>query len=386
MKVTLSTIGKFHTFDLARELHKRGYLESIYTGYPRMKLQNEDLPQNLIKTYPWLHAPYMLFRQRQMLGNTIIKNWEYWSRVSLAKHVAKNIEDCDVHVALSSSGLESGLVVKNRGGKYICDRGSTHIREQDNILREEHDLWNLKYSPIDPRIIEREEAEYAAADLITVPSKFNFDSFLKQGVPAEKLRKVSYGVNLSKFSKTADPSVDSFDIIFVGIVSLRKGVPYLLQAFKKLVHKNKTLKLIGAYDAETVAWLRKEKILTDDVQLLGPVPQYELKNLMSKAHVMVLPSVEEGLAMVQAQAMACGCPVIATTNTGSNDLYDDGVEGYIVSPRDIYALTNRLQRLADDENLRMEMSHAALRRVNKIGGWRAYGENITENYEKLMFI
>ena len=55
--------------------------------------------------------------------------------------------------------------------------------------------------------------------------------------------------------------------------------------------------------------------------------------------------IEEGLALVQAQAMACGCPVIASRNTGSEDLFVDGKEGFIVNARDVAALRDRMQRL-----------------------------------------
>jgi starch synthase len=88
---------------------------------------------------------------------------------------------------------------------------------------------------------------------------------------------------------------------------------------------------------------------------------------------MVLPSIEEGLALVLAQSMACECPVIATRATGAEDLFTDGVEGCIVEDRDIAALTARMQQLADDPQQRGRMAAAARLRVNSIGGWEEYG-------------
>jgi glycosyltransferase involved in cell wall biosynthesis len=108
--------------------------------------------------------------------------------------------------------------------------------------------------------------------------------------------------------------------------------------------------------------------------MLGSVPQPELAALMSRSHVLALPSIEEGLALVQAQAMACGCPVLCSTNSGGEDLFTDGVEGFIVPIRDPDALADRLQRLADDPNLQHSMRHAALQRVRTIGGWKEYGD------------
>ena len=63
------------------------------------------------------------------------------------------------------------------------------------------------------------------------------------------------------------------------------------------------------------------------------MPQDRLAAIMSSSHVMILPSIEEGLALVQAQAMACGCPLISSTNTGGEDLFSDGVEGFVVPIR-----------------------------------------------------
>jgi glycosyltransferase involved in cell wall biosynthesis len=66
--------------------------------------------------------------------------------------------------------------------------------------------------------------------------------------------------------------------------------------------------------------------------------------------------------------------VLASTNTGGEDLFTDGVEGFIVPVRDVEALADRMQRLADDPALQQRMSEAALRRVRLIGGWSEYGD------------
>ena len=110
------------------------------------------------------------------------------------------------------------------------------------------------------------------------------------------------------------------------------------------------------------------------VEFLGSVPQADLPKIMSESHVLVLPSIEDGFGLVMSQAMACGCPVIASTNTGGEDLFADGVEGFIVPIRDVDALANRMQRLMDDPDLQRRMSEAALARVRYLGGWTQYGD------------
>jgi alpha-maltose-1-phosphate synthase len=111
--------------------------------------------------------------------------------------------------------------------------------------------------------------------------------------------------------------------------------------------------------------------------VMGSMSQEKLAELMSSSHVMVLPSIEEGLALVQAQAMACGCPLISSVNSGGEDLFENGVEGFLVPIRSPEAIHDRLAHLADDPNLRQQMSAAAQLRVKTLGGWNDYGETYT---------
>jgi glycosyltransferase involved in cell wall biosynthesis len=255
---------------------------------------------------------------------------------------------------------------------FICDRGSTHQRYQEQIIADEYARWGVDTPPSDPRDTRREEAIYAQADAITVPSTVAARSFVEMGVPASKVHVIPYGVRLENFRPTAEPAADSFDVLFAGSVGLRKGVPYLLEAFARVQHPHKRLRLVGAVQEDIRALL--PKLPMNGVEMLGVLPQAELAALMSRSHVLVLPSIEEGLALVQAQAMACGCPVVCSTNTGGEDLFSDGVEGFVVPIRDVPALSDRMQRLADDPGLQQRMREAALKRVRSIGGWKEYGD------------
>jgi alpha-maltose-1-phosphate synthase len=150
----------------------------------------------------------------------------------------------------------------------------------------------------------------------------------------------------------------------------------LAEAFQRIDHPAKTLSFVGWQSAEMITLLRQQNLWPEDARVLGHVSQSQLKDVMSRSHVMVLPSVEEGLALVQAQAMACGCPVIGTYNTGAEDLFSDGQEGYIVPIRDAGALAERLQHLADHPEQRAEMGQRALAKVKSLGGWHQYGEKV----------
>jgi alpha-maltose-1-phosphate synthase len=385
MDIVLSTLGKFHTFDLARELHARGSLRAVFSGYPRLKLRGERLPNELVRTFPWLHAPYVAARAHGRLGVRAMHLWEYLDRVALDRYVSRCMPRCDLFVGLSSSALRSGRAAHAIGAKYVCDRGSAHIRVQDQLLREEHELWGAPYEGIDPRIVDLEEREYAESDCITLPSNFAMRSFTGAGVAADKLRRLPYGVDISRFEPTAQPDPARFDIVFVGAMSLRKGVQYLTEAYGKVTHPAKSLSFVGNVSLELIHLLKRRARWYPDTRVMGPVAQSELKHLLSKSHVLVLPSVEDGFGMVLAQAMACGCPVIGTRHTGAEDLLgaDEG-EGFVVPARDSEALAQRLQRLADDPELRSAMGAAALARVKQLGGWGTYGSEAMAIYEELV--
>jgi alpha-maltose-1-phosphate synthase len=374
MQIVQAVLGAFHHFDLAHELHERGHLKKIYSTWPWARLKREGIPREFVESFILFHTPnYMLSRSR-LYPKSLYWMVERWNLAAFDAWLSWKMPECDAFVAISSVGLKTGALVQRRGGKFICDRGSTHHRHQTNVLIEEYARWGVANPPILMHHTELEEAIYAEADAITVPSTRAVKSFVDMGVPAAKMRQIPYGVRLERFSKVGEASSirERFEAVFVGHVSLRKGIPYLLEAFAKVQHPNKRLRVVGAMQKELEAILPRFPL--DGVEFLGAKPQAELPGILSGSHVLVLASVEEGLALVQAQAMACGCPVLATTATGSEDLYTDGVEGFIVEDRDTAALTERMQRLIETPGLQERMSAAAMARVRTIGGWHEYGE------------
>lgn len=381
MQVIQAVNGVFHHFDLARELESRGYLKRIYSTFPWRRLAREGVPRERVRMFPWMHTPLLALEQRWRLPRSLSLRLHAANFPLFDGWMASRIEECDAFVALSGSGLKTGGVVQSRGGLYVCDRGSSHIRYQDSIVREEYAHWGFPLEACSPRMMEREEAEYARADAITVPSEFARRSFLEMGIPAEKVFKVPYGVRLERFQKTKEPPRDSFEVLFAGTVSLRKGVPYLIEAFQKLKHPRKRLRLAGPVEAAAEQLL--QKLDMTDVEVLGRMPQPKLAEWMSASHVMVLPSIEEGLALVQGQALACGCPLISSLHTGGEDLFSDGVEGFLVPIRSSDAILERLTQLADDAALRERMSEAALQRVKTLGGWAEYGAKYSELLARL---
>jgi len=372
MKVSQAVFGVFHHFELARELDRRGYLDTVYSTWPWARLKREGLPHSKVQTWPWLHTPLTVLNRTGMLPRWVDDEMGYQNAVRFDEWTNRRIGTVDALIAISGAGLKTGRTLQQRGGVFICDRGSTHIRHRETIVAEESRRWGLPAPAEDPRDVVREETIYAAADAITVPSSYSRRSFIELGVPAEKVHTIPYGVRLEAFAKVAGPPADSFEVLFVGQVSPGKGVPYLLQAFQQLKHPRKCLRVVGSMSPEIQQIL--PRLPTGGVEFVGAVPQAQLPEMMSASHLLVLPSIDDGFGMVLSQALACGCPVLASTNTGADDLIADGDEGFIVPIRDVEALADRMQRLADDPDLQRRMSEAALACVKHLGGWRHYGD------------
>lgn len=374
MRVVQTVFGVFHHFELARELDRRGLLGMVYSTYPWRRLQREGVVREKVQTYPWFHTPEIAMLKAGLNTHWLRDPLSYANALAFDHWTSRRVRSepaPDVLIAISGSSLKTGRELQARGTRMVCDRGSSHFRYQYDLVTEEFKRWGVSYPVADPRDIRREEDIYQMADAITVPSRFSARSFVEMGMPAEKIHVIPYGVRLENFRRTAEPPAGRFDVLFAGAAGLRKGVPYLLEAFSKLRHPAKRLRFAGDIRPDLKPVL--ERLPREHVEFLGPVSQPRLAELMSASHVMVLPSIEEGLALVQGQALACGCPVISTTNTGGEDLFTNGVEGFIVPIRDTAALTDRMQQLADDTALQQRMSQAALERVRTLGGWNDYG-------------
>jgi starch synthase len=372
MRVTQAVFGVFHHFELAHQLHKRNHLEKIYSTWPWARLKREGLPHSLVSCFPYLHTPDYLLKRISFYSPRMSSKMAAWNTLSFDRWIAARIPRCDAFIAISGAGLLTGRKIQAAGGIFICDRGSTHQRFQEQLLDDEYRRWKLPLPLAQPHIALREEEIYATADAITVPSTVARRSFLHMGIPADKVHVIPYGVRLDRFTRTQSPPRDSFEVLYAGTVSLRKGIPYLLHAFARLKHPNTRLTVVGAIQDDIRSLL--STLPTENVVFAGSLPQSQLAEKMSASHLLVLPSVEEGLALVQGQAMACGCPVLATTATGAEDLFTSGREGFIVPDRDVDALTERMQLIADDPALQQRLSEAALLRVKSLGGWDQYGE------------
>jgi glycosyltransferase involved in cell wall biosynthesis len=380
ISIAVTTPTRFHHFALARELERRGCLAAIHTGLPRRAFPGALAEPSAIWPFPWLQTPLAAAERLRLLPGPAAERLRRLAWIALDRAVARRPPTFDVYVAHSGAGLAAGRAVQARGGVYVCDSGTAHVGAHRRLLRQEHDRLDLPPPTFEPGLVERALAEYDGADAITVPSTFALTSFLGEGVPRTRLSPLPYGVDARTFHRVR-PRDAEFRVLFVGALSAQKGLPYLLEGFARARLPNARLVLAGAAAPEARTLLARTPVA--GLELTGPLRRHRVVEEMSRASVLVLPSVHDGFGLVIGEAMACGCPVIATTHTGGPELVSDGREGFIVPPGDAEAIADRLGRLAADRALVESMAAAAVARIGGLRGWSAYGDGALALYVAL---
>jgi len=379
VKVSISVGGRFWAFFLAQQLLRYNLLDKLITSYPTFEVKKYGIPT--VKVYSIIEKE--LLQRAWSLFPQQIKY--YFDPQPLIHEIydwrASQIEiDSDILDVWSSFGLRTLRKAKEKGTVVILERGSSHIRYAAKIYEEEYDRIGQRVLPIHKNIIEKECCEYEEADYISIPSTFVKESFLEYGVPAAKLLQTPYGVDLNNFKKVPKKD-DIFRIIFVGGMTIRKGVHYLLQAFSELKLPDSELLLVGSINDEIKPFFKKYE---GNFKWIGNVPERELYKYYSQSSLFVIMSIEEGLALVQVQAMACGLPIICTTNTGGEDLIREGIEGFVINIRDVESLKEQIVYLYNNPGICKEMGQAALERAKTGFTWDDYGEKIINTYHNVL--
>lgn len=377
--IAVSASGRFHMFDLARQMLRLGQRVEILTGNPLCRVDRDLRPH--ARTHPFLHMAAALRQRIRPLPKTTW--WQDRDLEALGRWLARSVnpETTDILDGLDGPGPAAGRAMKKHGKAWVCNRGSAHILTQKALLEEEHRRWGVPPPYFSAEGLERCLAEYAEADAVVVPSDFAKRSFVEHGMRPEKTYVCPYGVDLSMFHSM--PKLDAtFRALFVGNASIQKGIGYLFDALRPLV-KNRLceLWLIGNLDNTAKDLLARNREI---FVYKGVHPRASLASLYSQGSVLVLPSIQEGLALVQAQAMACGLPVIATSNSGAENLFADGVEGFIVPIRDPLAIREKVEWIIEHPVEREAMAAKALERVKLTGGWDRYGEQCLAMYREIL--
>ena len=374
MKINLAVCGKFHYHNYVQYLDQADLLGRFYYSH---RLNTDAAALGISREHAvnlWVKQ-YALEAHDRLTRGWLVRELAPWYGDLWQRGVLRHWAKSDIlHLLLHGTGRALIRRAKSDGSCVIVEAVNQHPEGMMAILSEEHERLGLK--PIHERLLE----ELAAADFLLAPSIIVRDSFVKRGYDHRRTATLAYGVDLNRFrplsTESRLPRGKPFTVICVGQITPRKGHLYLLQAWKKLGLPNSELLLIGGVSLEMSPILRRYK----GIRHISKVPNSELREYYARSSVFVLPSLEDGFAVVCAEAMACGLPVITTVNTGAADIIADQKDGFIVPIRSPDAIAEHLELLYRDDGLRQEMSAAALAKARTELSWQRYAAQLRKFY------
>lgn len=349
LKIAIVVHGRFHSFDLARGLIERGNDVTILTNYPRQAAPRFGLPPARIRSFP-VHG--LLSRAVAATGSVALgRGFEAYGHQMFGRWAARMLarERWDAIHCWSGVAEETLRAEFPRETVRLLMRGSSHIAVQRRLLQEEEARVSVPLDQPSDWIVARETREYNLVDHIVVLSSFAKQSFIDEGIPASKISTLSLGVRVDAFKPAADVVAaraarirrgDPLNVLFVGTLSFRKGLWDLARVIASVDPARFRFTLVGKVMAEAEAMTAS---LGPDVQVVGKVPQAELPKVYTGGDVFLFPTIEDGFAVVLAQAKAAGLPIITTPNGAGHDLVRSERDGWIVPIRDADAMIARLR-------------------------------------------
>ena len=279
------------------------------------------------------------------------------------------IENEKFDLTLAFFGIPCGYIAMKLGLPYIVS-----LRGSDVPFYNERFKWpdKLVFRRLS-RVIWR-KAQYVIAlsnDLIQLA---------RNTTKTQKISVIYNGINIKEFYPDVEKNKQekSFNILFIGRLIERKGLIYLLEALQQITAEYPQTKLLVAGDGPMKMEYEnyvKNNGLSGKVEFLGIVKHDYIAELYRRAHVFVLPSLNEALGNVTQEALASGLPIV-TTKTGAAELIDDN--GFIIAKKSAKEIAEALRKIIEDENLRKKFS-ARSRELAENMSW----ENTAKKYYEL---
>lgn len=313
-------------------------------------------------------------------------------RMTLDAAVSRYIRKrgCSIFHGWTTECRNSLKAARGIGAKTIVERPAPHPVATRRLLQEEYERWNIPFPredghrwlrKIDARfrddVVSLEEFELA--DRVIVQSEFGAESFLSEGFPADRLFVLPRGVSLEEYAPRPEEKKETFRVLYVGMVCVRKGFLDLARAWEEADLPGAELWVVGQVHDELAPHLTRFRD-RPGVRFFGHMKGGAAR-MFSGASAFVLPSLVEGSAKTTYEAMAAGIPVITTKNAGS--VARDGVDGFIVPARDPSAIRDRLRLLHGDPERVRAMGSAARTRVAEFT-WDSYEERVLALYRELL--
>ncbi|MDP9171204.1 MAG: glycosyltransferase family 4 protein, partial [Acidobacteriota bacterium] len=384
MKIAVIVHGRFHAFDLARALLAEGHDVVVLTNYPVWATKRFGLPGSRVRSF-WLNGVVAriiprLFgrRMERRLAPFLHKSFGRWA----AREIHRNVYDL-VH---GFSGVaEESIRARGKGTLHFIVRGSAHIRVQDRLLAEEAARCGVSIERPSPWMIDREEREYRICDRIVVLSSFALKSFVREGVDPAKLICIPLGVDVKRFRSTPESLAERcrrvlaggpLKVLYTGNLQFRKGLQDIVHITQTLKDENFRFQMVGTVTDEAQAMVAK---LPATVELIPRQPQNSLPQWYAGADLYMLPTIEDGFAVVLTQASANGLPILTTPNCAGPDMVQDGLSGWVLPIRDPAAFVEKLRWC---ESHRPELVEMIQRVHNQFQprDWRDVAKDLQEAY------
>lgn len=378
----VTTIGFDPSGTLGRALR---VLPPAISRGPQQILRRREVPicvAGRVQTYPMREMVRAGFSRLSGLDILSDRLW-WWAERSFDGAVAKRWAGVTPFTyGFESASVDTFRAQKRAGGWCVLGQLIAHHRTTLELLRQEleaypeaatgYELHRLRSAH---RVNERKDEQYALSDLIVANSAFVKETFVDAGIPGEKIV-VMPGAGPSPAEVLARPrggeqAGQEERVIFLsaGARSIRKGTPYLLEAWRRLQARNRAELWMVGQDMlpPGLMWNLPGKVRARDT-----VSRADLFALYRQASVLVLPSLCEGFALVILEAMAHGLPVITTPNSGCGEFVEDGVNGWIIPIRHPDALAERMAWCCENPHVLQEMGRRSREKVAR-WTWDDYG-------------
>jgi len=367
---------------LLEGLEREGRLARFFTTVTSRKRRAYPVPAERIKTSP---ARELVRLALARFGTPITRHERGWASVdgvyrALDRKVARWVKDHAKRKAISwIYGYEDGALETFRTGwdagiRLAYELPIAYWETTRRLLGEEAARlpeWEptLGSTRDSEEKMARKTEELALAEKVICPSRFVMES-----VPLQARGRcvvAPFGSPVAGDGRRPGRG-GALRVLFAGGMSQRKGLADLFQAMKLLRRGDIQLVVMGAAIAP-MEFYRKQY---DGFLYEAPRSRERVLELMASCDVLALPSIVEGRALVQQEAMSRGLPLVATRNAGGEDLIEEGRTGFLVPIRAPEEIAARLARLADDRGLLETMSEAARTKAAEYT-WEAYAAGLS---------
>jgi glycosyltransferase involved in cell wall biosynthesis len=322
---------------------------------------------------------------RKLFGNARLAQWLVCLRdARFDRWVARRWAAAgEIYWGFQGSCLQSLRAARAAGKIAVAEFATAHVTLAIRLLAaecERHPEWadsisNFHFPDWYRRRLEQEPHQ---ADYCIAASQFTRQSLLEVGIAAERIKVLPLGADLHEFSPSPRRTDATFRVLFVGGVGQRKGIKYLLEAYRKMRSAATELVIVGPLAGSGKALEQYRGTYT----YLGRLDQRGVVEQMRRCHVLVLPSVFEGFGLVVPEAMATGMPVIASTHSIGPEIIHDGEEGFVLEPDDVEGLAAKLAWLAGHRQEAREMGRRGAAQAQSLS-WQRHAEQLAVLLEEI---